>query len=116
MTFDHPMGPIGPLSLIFNRGPFPIGGNWNTVNSGAYFPDNPYQMALGPAYRFIVDLADWDNTRSVITSGQSGQPFSQHYDDNIDDWRSVDYHALPFSQTAVQENAAHTLTLLPGAP
>ena len=116
MTFAHPLGSIGLLRPIFNRGPFPMGGNWNTINSGAHLPDKPYAMALGPAYRIINDVGDWDNTRSIITSGQSGQPFSRHYADNIDDWQAVRYHLLPFSQSVVKEKAVHTLKLNPVIP
>ena len=113
MTFAHPLGSIAPLRPIFNRGPYPTGGNWNTVNSGAYYPDKAYAMGLGPAYRIISDPADWDATRSIIPSGQSGQPFSPYYDDQIDPWLAVDYHRLPFSQDAIQAAAVHTLTLEP---
>ena len=72
MTFAHPMGRIGPLAPIFNRGPFPMGGDWNTVGSGAYSPKNPYTMSLGPALRIISDLANWDNSRAVAPTANRG--------------------------------------------
>ncbi len=110
-TAAHPLGSIPPLRPIFNRGPFPTGGNWNTVNSGGYYPDRPYAMLLGPAYRIIADPANWDASRSIIPSGQSGQPFSPHYDDQIQPWLKVEYHPLPFSMEAIQSAAVHTLRL-----
>lgn len=110
-TASHPLGSIGPLRPIFNRGPFPTGGNWNTVNSGGYYPDRPFAMLLGPAYRIIADPADWDASISIIPSGQSGQPFSPHYDDQIEPWLKVEYHPLPFSLEAVESAAVHTMTL-----
>lgn len=113
ITFAHPLGSVGPLAPIFNRGPFPTGGNWNTVNSGAYYPDNRYAMGLGPAYRIISDPAAWDNSRSIIPTGQSGQPFSPFYDDQISPWLAVEYHPLPFTLTAVQSAAEYTLQLNP---
>jgi len=82
-TYAHPLGSVAALALIFCLGPFPTGGNWNTVNSGAYCAHKPYAMTLGPAYRIIADPADWDASRSIIPSGQSGQPFNPHYDDQI---------------------------------
>ncbi len=114
ITFAHPLGNVGPLAPIFNRGPFPTGGNWNTVNSGAYHPDEVYAMGLGPAYRIIADPSDWDNTRSVLPTGQSGQPYSRYYDDAIEDWLAVDYHPLPFSPQAIESATKHTLVLTPG--
>ncbi|RMD50495.1 MAG: penicillin acylase family protein [Candidatus Thermofonsia bacterium] len=115
MTFAHPLGSIGPLAPIFNRGPFATGGNWNTVNSGAYYPDNRYAMALGPAYRIISDPADWDNGRSILPTGQSGQPFSPFYDDQIAPWLAVEYHSLPFTLPAIQSAAQYTLRLNPAS-
>ena len=98
---------------IFNRGPFPTGGNWNTVNSGAYYADKAYAMGLGPAYRIISDPADWDASLSIIPSGQSGQPFSPHYADQIESWLAMSYHKLPFTLPAIESAAQHTLRLTP---
>jgi penicillin amidase len=112
-TFAHPLGSIGALKPIFNRGPFPAGGNWNTVNSGAYYADKAYSMGLGPAYRIIADPADWDASLSIIPSGQSGQPYSPHYDDQIQQWLAVEYHTLPFSLEAIELAAVNTLRLIP---
>ncbi|RME87039.1 MAG: penicillin acylase family protein, partial [Anaerolineae bacterium] len=113
MTFAHPLGSIGPLRPVFNRGPYPTGGNWNTVNSGAYYPDKPYAMGLGPAYRIISNPADWDSSISIIPTGQSGHPFSPYYDDQIELWLAVEYHPLPFTPEAIERAAVHTLLLNP---
>ncbi len=110
-TASHPLGSVGPLRPIFNRGPFATGGNWNTVNSGAYL--QPYAMYLGPAYRIIADPADWDATRSVIPGGQSGQPWTRHYDDQLEDWLAVRYHPLPFSPAAIETATVAVLRLEP---
>lgn len=112
-TFSHPLGSVGALKPIFNRGPFPTGGNWNTVDSGAYYADKPYAMTLGPAYRIIADPANWDDSLSIIPSGQSGQPFSPYYDDQIESWLATKYHRLPFSLQAIQSEAVSTLHLKP---
>jgi len=112
-TFSHPLGSVGALAPIFNRGPYPAGGNWNTVNSGAYYADKAYSMGLGPAYRIISDPADWDASLSIIPSGESGQPFSPYYADQIDSWLAVKYHKLPFTMPAIQSAAQHTLRLIP---
>lgn len=112
-TYSHPLGSVAALAPIFNRGPFPMGGNWNTVNSGAYPADKPYAMTLGPAYRIIADPANWDASLSIIPSGQSGQPFNPHYDDQIQQWLNVEYHSLPFSLEAVKSAAVNVLKLNP---
>ncbi len=111
MVFSHPLGKIGPLRPVFNRGPYPTGGNWNTIDSGAYYPDSAYVMGLGPAYRIINDLSDWDATRSIIPTGQSGHPYSPHYDDQIAPWLAVEYHPLPFSPEAVEAGTVEVLRI-----
>jgi penicillin amidase len=112
-TFSHPLGSVGALRPIFNRGPYPTGGNWNTVDSGAYYADKAYSMGLGPAYRIIADPSNWDASLSIIPSGESGQPFSPYYADQIDSWLAVKYHTLPFTLPAIESAAKHTLTLQP---
>ncbi|MDD2922267.1 MAG: penicillin acylase family protein [Anaerolineales bacterium] len=112
-TFAHPLGSVAPLAPIFNRGPYPTGGNWNTVDSGAYYPEKAYAMGLGPAYRIISDTANWDASLSIIPSGESGQPFSPYYADQIQSWLAVKYHNLPFTMPAIKSAAAHTLNLNP---
>ncbi len=82
------------------------------MNSGAYYADKPYAMTLGPAYRIIANPADWDASLSIIPSGQSGQPFNPHYDDQIQQWLAVEYHPLPFSLDAIGSAAVTTLKLI----
>ncbi|NCT20429.1 penicillin acylase family protein [bacterium] len=112
-TLSHPLGSVAVLRPLFNRGPYPVGGNWNTVNSGAYYPDKAYAMGLGPAYRIISDPGNWDASISIIPGGESGQPFSPFYDNQIQSWLIAGYHALPFSPTAIEDATQHTLILMP---
>jgi penicillin amidase len=48
----------------------------------------------------IIDLADWENSLWVLTTGQSGQPFSPHYSDQVSDWDKGIYHPMAFSAQA----------------
>lgn len=114
MVFEHPLGSVAPLRPIFNRGPYPAGGNWSTINSGGYYWEKRYTMGLGPAYRIISDPADWNRSVSILPTGQSGQPFTRHYADQIRPWLAVTYHPLPFTPEAIRAAAAHTLNLVPG--
>jgi penicillin G amidase len=50
-------------------------------------PTEPFRGAWGPVYRMIADLGDVHRSRWQLTTGQSGQPGSRHYDDMIEDWR-----------------------------
>jgi acyl-homoserine lactone acylase PvdQ len=59
-------------------------------------------VLAGPEYRLVVDLGDPDAMRTVLTTGQSGQPGSPHYTDHLDPWLAGEYHALPFSPAAIE--------------
>ncbi len=60
-----------------------------------------------------VDFADFDRSTLNIVNGQSGNIFSDHFNDQWDAWYNGTTFPLPFSQTAVDQGARHRLTLLP---
>ena len=66
-----------------------------------------------PSMRFVADLADPDNTRLVNFLGQSGQPASEHYQDQLDAWVRVESRTLAMSPEAVARATRHTLRLVP---
>ena len=45
------------------------------------FPSHGWEMSTGPVYRSVIDLNTPLNSRWVIAGGQSGNPFSIHFDD-----------------------------------
>ncbi len=121
---------IGPLEWYFNEGPVSVPGAAGTINNSYYRLERAYPDPLDPefqplaidqlftvtnlpSYRLVVDLTDLDGARIVITTGQSGHPFADHYDDQIDAWRSGDAIPLPFSREAVAAASTARLTLDP---
>jgi len=114
LTFGHPLGIVSPLKRILNRGPYPIGGDMDTLwASGASRVDLSEQPIVGPPARFIADLSDWNNSLSILVPGQSGHPTSPHYDDNIEDWFRGEYHPMAFDRERVVASTVHTLMLEP---
>lgn len=71
---------------ILARGPFSYPGSITTLNMGGYSFSEPYSMTLGPSIRRIVDLSDMSRSFSIVPGGQSGNPLSPYYDDQLDDW------------------------------
>ncbi|MCU0493862.1 MAG: penicillin acylase family protein [Chloroflexaceae bacterium] len=112
LTLRHPLGSVPALARIFNRGPWPTGGDLDTVNP-AYTPRN---TAAGPvyngaSYRQICDTSDWNKSRSIIATGQSGHPGSPHYIDMQGPWRRGEYHPMLWSRDQVDQHTVATLTL-----
>jgi len=104
---------IGFIEALFNRGPFAVDGTIATVNNTAYSPNHPYDVAVVPSYRQIVDLGDFTRSVSMHTTGQSGHPYHRHYDDMIDPWRNIEYHPMLWERADVEADAEAVLVLEP---
>ncbi len=121
---------IGPLEWYFNEGPHAVPGTAGAVNntymrfSSAYpDPTDPdyvpvgidhvFEMTNMPSYRMTIDMRDLDGARLIITTGQSGNPFDRHYNDQIGPWIDGETVPLPFTPGAIAAAAASTLTLTP---
>jgi penicillin amidase len=104
---------IGVIESLVNRGPFPSNGGRTLVNNTAWGWDNPAAITSHPSMRMIVDLSDFDASRAVLPTGQSGHPGHRHYDDMIDLWLAGDFHPWPFGRAAVEAAAMDRLVLAP---
>jgi penicillin amidase len=62
----------------------------------------------------IVDLGDLTQSIAIDTTGQSGHPYSQHYDDMIDLWRNMEYHPMLWTREQVESATINRLILNPG--
>jgi len=113
MTYNHPFGMVKPLARIFNRGPFPVGGDIDTINQAASLTNQPDTVVTVPSYRQIANLADLKASLSGHAPGQSGHPASKHYADFIKPWLNVEHHPQLFERSMIEENAEGTLLLMP---
>ncbi len=101
VTFRHLLGSVAPLNSIFNVGPYAAGGNNTTVNNGEFSFTEPYAAAIGPSMRYVADLASPDSSYIILTTGQSGQVFSEHYADHTALWQSGGLHRLIIDRQAI---------------
>jgi penicillin amidase len=110
VTFAHALAQQPPLDKIFNVGPFPLGGDPDTVAQAATRPDDPFETnAYGVSWRHIVD---WGNkTHGIMfTPGQSGHLASPNYDDLAEKWLNGELVGLGWEGV---EECRHSLTLKP---
>ena len=120
----HPLGIVKPLRGLLNRGPYPFGGDANTVRLAAFRSGRSGETGrpsfgpatTGPNYRFVVDTGDWNRAWSIVSPGQSGHPASANYDDQIDLWQNVRYRPTVFGRKTAELASKHRLILRPGAP
>ena len=112
LTFNHTLGSVKPLDRFFNRGPYPIGGDGDTIwASGASSYDLSCDMVIGPPFRFIADLSDWNNSRGMLVPGQSGHLSHSSYDNNIGSWFRGEFHPMVFDRETVQQVAKSVMIL-----
>ncbi|MCK5736677.1 MAG: penicillin acylase family protein, partial [Spirochaetaceae bacterium] len=96
LLYRHP-GAEGQLkSWFLNRGPWPVDGDWTTVNvSGFSLTVNPGEVTTIPSMRFIASLADKDENFICLPMGQSGRPGNRYYDNFISKFRTGGYVPFP---------------------
>lgn len=115
ISFNHLLGRGWLLRIFFNRGQYPVGGDEHTVWMTAYDLKLPFGLVTtSAAYRVVLDVGDWDRSTAVLSTGQSGQPGSPHYADQIEMWREGQQHPMYWSREAVEAAAVARLWLRSG--
>ncbi len=108
LTLPNPLGRVPQLAPVFNRGPFPWGGDSDTVSQAA--GSDPSVVA---SLRFVVEVGDWENARFVLPGGQSGNPFSPHYDDLLPLWQCGEGVPIAWSPETIYDASVEALRLEP---
>ena len=114
LTLSHPVGLRKPLDRVFNLGPMPWSGDFTTVAQAGAPPLDPMANPLAIAsLRMAVDVGEWDRSRFSLPGGQSGNPMSPHYSDQLDSWRlGLGVH-MPWNEASVAAATRETLHLTP---
>jgi len=111
--FPHPV--LRHVPILGNWLGFAVeaDGGFYTVNRGGARLGGPLETQFedvhGPGFRAVYDLADLDNSRFMIATGQSGNPLSALYGSLARRWRDGHYLKLVGDGKA----AKHRLTLNP---
>jgi penicillin amidase len=109
----HPFGEKPPLDALFNLGPFPGRGDAATISQGLVDLRDPTANPVGvPTLRAVLDTSDWDASRFSMLGGQSGNPFSPHYDDLIPFWLRGEGVPIPWSEPQIRATTEKTLRLV----
>jgi penicillin G amidase len=110
----HPFGQKKMFASVFNLGPFPCGGDDNTINNASSRPLEPLiRPDAIPSMRTAIDVGNWENSRFVLPGGQSGNPLSPHYGDLLPLWQRGEGVPIAWSQSSVEKATRTTLRLTP---
>ncbi|MFV1884302.1 MAG: penicillin acylase family protein [Balneola sp.] len=99
---------------VLSKGPYPVKGHGMSINNGQYSWDKPFEMVLGPSVRRIVDFSDLSKTRSVLPTGQSGNPLSSHFGDQTELWLNGQYRTFYQDSSFFNQAEYKTMRLIPG--
>lgn len=113
MTLEHPMGSVSIIDRLFhlNSDTYRVGGSYHTVSPYSY--GGGFKVNNGASQRHIYNTADWDDSYSIIPSGNSGVPSSRYYLSQTDWYVSGKFYRDHFTEKAVKENSVHNLVLSP---
>jgi penicillin amidase len=112
LEIDHPLfSRIAPVARLL--GINMAGGTGPQSQSGDSSTVKQVGRAFGPSERFTADLSDPDRTTLNLVLGQSGDPASPWYMDQLQSWLHGTTYPLPFTPAATQPTITHTLTLTP---
>jgi penicillin amidase len=115
LIIAHPLSKVALLDKAFHlhRGPFAVGGSFHTVSPFSYSFSRPFVSDHGASHRHIYDLSNWDNSLTVLPTGNSGIPSSKHYCDQTNLYIQGKYHIDNFSKQAVEQNAVYRMKFVP---
>jgi len=114
LRLRHVLGAVKPLDRVFNLGPLRVGGDTNTIAQAGVRPLDPLGASGAIAnHRTVIDLADPDRSRYVLAGGQSGNPLSPHYSDQLETWAHGVGVPIAWSRAAVAAAIVNRLELRP---
>ena len=117
LTLRHSVGEKAPLDRVFNLGPFPWGGDASTIGQAAAPPGDPTASpSFVASLRMVVDVGNWEEGRFVLPGGQSGNPLSPHYHDQLPLWQRGEGVPIAWSEEEVERTTRSVLRLVPTQP
>ncbi len=103
LEHNHPIGQVKALRSFFNVGPFPVHGSREVINNMAFThnPEGFYEVGSGPSTRRIIDFSDIENSLSILPTGQSGNPFSAHYEDQAEMYLNGEFRKMMMNKEEI---------------
>lgn len=116
VVFKHSFsGQASIIDKFINIGPYSISGDGTTIFNTEYPFSEPnkeigllnhehYENVLGPQIRFIYDFDAPDEFYLILTTGQSGNIFSDHYNDMTKLWLEGKYMRINTNDDVIKNS------------
>lgn len=94
------------LRNIFSVGPFNMDGGNEVINNQLFQlnGDGIYNIIAGPSTRRVIDFSDIENSMSILPTGQSGNIFSNHYDDQAEKYLNGGFNKMMLNQEDIEKS------------
>ncbi len=112
MPWEHNLGRDPELAALLNPPPVALPGDAHSPFSA--LTEKGVAAPHGVSFRILLDMGDVNGAQVCVPPGNSGQPGSPHYADELHRWRDVAYHPLFVDWPDIEANAEATLELIPG--
>jgi penicillin amidase len=66
-----------------------------------------YSVKGGPSTRRIIDFSNIENSRAILPTGQSGNPFSKHYKDQAEKYVKGIYIPMLLDENQLKKSKDH---------
>jgi penicillin amidase len=112
---DHEvLGEVPLLRWLVNIRQSTSGGDQTLMRGRTSGVDpEPFLNVHGAGYRGVYDFADPDSSVFITSTGQSGHPFSRHYDDLGELWRRGEYIPMSLDPGLARAASVGVTRLLP---
>ena len=112
--FMHALAPLADdaMRAQLTVGRLAMGGSAFSPRAAAYRTSD-FSVISGASFRMVIDVGNWDQSVTINTPGQSGDPFNPHYRDLAPLWAGGDYVPLLYSREAVERAASEAFRLMP---
>jgi len=113
---QHTLAPTFPeLAPAINPTPVAVGGDSDTIQCSGYgwSGRKDFDVSNLSVYRQVVDFAEPEQPSFVIPGGVWAMPGTEHYNDQLEHWRTHRRIPAHLKESDVESSAVHRLTLRP---
>ena len=107
---------IGVVESVFNSNTVESEGGGGLVNATGWDASSGnYEVTTVPSMRMVVDMADFDKSRWINLTGNSGHAYHSHYEDQLPLWAEGRQLPMRWGRDAIDDSTVATLRLTPDA-
>lgn len=113
VDFLHPLWRTKLAERLFCRRSVGIAGGQDTVFNTMWWKNYPFRAKRIPAFRMIIDLGNPDDSLAIKNTGQSANPFSRGFRDEMKMMLKSEFKPLLFTRESIETLKDDELTLIP---